>query len=324
MPFPPIPSISVVIATCGRESFLLDSVASILRNDATDFEIIIVDQDRGRTLPGQLQRRFGGDPRLVYVTLDQANLSGARNAGVEHARGEWIVFCDDDVEVSPRWLGAYAEAFEACGKPAVIGGRLDPMWLTPRPRWLPKSKEYLLGIYDRYEGFDVMSEHDLPIGANFGTHRKVLEAVGPFDERVGPSYSRKRGMIFGDDSLFALRARRAHYPIYHQAAAQAWHKMLAHKFSKRWFLRRCFWEGVTQITVLYLSGGLAANECDGVVRWHRQHITRLARHLVRTLVGWRRQATPLQATMETLSSIANSAGVIRAALKLRATGRLPW
>jgi glycosyltransferase involved in cell wall biosynthesis len=325
MPFDPSPAMSIVIATCRREPFLLDCIASILRNGFQDFEIIVVDQDRARTLPAALRRRFGDEPRLVYVPLDQANLSRARNVGVEHARAEVIIFSDDDVEVSPGWLRAYADAFEACGgKPAVVGGRLDPLWLTPRPRWLPESKEYLLGIYDKHDGLDFMSEHDLPIGANFATHRKVVDAVGPFDERVGPAYSRKRGMIFGDDSLFALYARRAHYPIYHQAAAQAWHKMLAHKVSKRWFIRRCFWEGVTQLTVLHLSGAVAVHQCNGILRWHAHEIARQGKRLARTLLRRRRPARPGQETMEIVSSIANSAGVIRAALKLRSSGRLPW
>jgi glucosyl-dolichyl phosphate glucuronosyltransferase len=320
----PAPAISVIIATCRREPFLLDCIASILRNSFQDFEIIVVDQDRAGTLPAALRQRFGDEPRLVYVTLDQANLSRARNAGVAHARADVLIFSDDDVEVSPEWLRAYADAFEVCGgKPAVVGGRLDPLWLTPRPRWLPVSKEYLLGIYDRRTGLGLMPEHDLPIGANFGTHRKVLEAVGPFDERVGPSYARKRGMIFGDDSLFALYARRAQYPIYHQAAAQAWHKMLAHKVSKRWFLRRCFWEGVTQLTVLHLSGAVAVEQCRGIVRWHAGEIVRSGRRLARILLRWPRLASPADA-MEAASAIANSAGVIRAALKLRSSGHLPW
>ena len=66
------PAVSVIIATCGRPQFLLDCVASILRNDFQDFEIIIVDQSRDRILQVELSRRFRDDGRLVYVVLDQA------------------------------------------------------------------------------------------------------------------------------------------------------------------------------------------------------------------------------------------------------------
>jgi GT2 family glycosyltransferase len=151
-----------------------------------------------------------------------------------------------------------------------------------------------------------------------------MDAVGPFDERLGPSYARKRSMIFGEDALFSLRARQARYPVYHQAAARSWHKMSARKTSKAYFIRRSFWEGVTQLTVLHLSGSAPVDHWYGVVRWHVHEIVRWGRRLAGTLMRWRRVANPSQDAMEAVSSIANSAGVIRAALKLRATGRLPW
>jgi glycosyltransferase involved in cell wall biosynthesis len=320
-----IPMVSVIIPTCGRPQMVLDCVASILRNDLDDFEIIIIDQDRAGTLRAEISQRFNGEQRLVYVPLEEPSASRARNLGINHARGEILVFSDDDTEVDPGWLRAYVDAFAACSaEPVVIGGRLDPLWLSPKPGWLPAEKEYLLGIYNKHDGFMLLPEADQPIGANFAAHRKVVDAVGPFDERIGPSYARKRAMIFGEDALFSLRARQAHYPVYHQAAARSWHKMPARKVTKAYFLRRSFWEGVTQVTILHLSGSAPAEHWRGIVRWHSGEVLRWTRRLAGTLVHWRRRANPAQDAMEAVSSIAQSAGTIRAALKLRSTGRLPW
>jgi GT2 family glycosyltransferase len=303
---------------------LLDCVASILRNDFGDFEIVIIDQDRERTLQAALDRRFPGEERLVYLVLDQPHASRARNLGLQHARGDIVVFSDDDVEVEPHWLRAYVEAFAACGgEPIVVGGRLDPLWLAPKPGWLPAGREYLLGIYNRHEGLIPMPELDQPIGANFAAHRKVIDAVGPFDERLGPSYVRKRGMIFGEDALFALRARRAHYPIYYQAAARSWHKMSARKLTRRYFIRRSFWEGVTQLTILHLAGSIPAEHWGRVLRWHMKAIGRAGRHLGSTGVRGR-WTNPAQDVMEAIAAIASSAGIIRAAVKLGMTRHLPW
>jgi glucosyl-dolichyl phosphate glucuronosyltransferase len=319
------PAVSVIIPTCGRPQMLLDCVASILRNDFQDFEILIIDQDREGTLQAELRRRFNGDTRLIYLVLEESSASRARNLGIQHARGHILVFSDDDTEVGTGWLGAYMEAFNACGeKPAVVGGRLDPLWLVPKPAWLPARKEYLLGIYNKHDGLIPMPEPDQPIGANFAVHRKVVDAVGVFDERLGPSYARKRGMIFGEDALFSLRARQARYPVYYQAAARSWHKMSARKLRKAYFIRRSFWEGVTLLTVLHLAGSIPADRSCRVVLWHARDIVRWAWRLGGTLIRWKQGANPAQEAMEAVSSIAHSAGVIRAALKLRATGRLPW
>jgi GT2 family glycosyltransferase len=235
------------------------------------------------------------------------------------------VFSDDDVEVERDWLRAYVDAFAACGgQPVVVGGRLVPLWLVPKPQWLPERKQYLLGIYDKDDGFTLMPDPEQPIGANFAVHRKVIDAVGPFDERLGPSYVRKRGMIFGEDALFSIRARQARYPVYYHAAARSWHKMSARKLTKRYFVRRSFWEGVTQLTILHLSGSVPVERWAPVVRWHAGEVVQEGRRLAKTLLRWRRAANPAKEAMEAVSSIANSAGIIRAALKLRATGHLPW
>ena len=321
----PVPAVSVIIPTCGRVAMLLECVASILRNGFQDFEIIIVDQDRAPTLPAELGRRFNGDPRLVYLRLAEPHASRARNLGIQHARGEILVFSDDDTEVEPTWLQAYVDAFDACGnEPIVVGGRLDPLWDTDKPTWLPKSKEYLLGLYSKYSGLVLLPEPDQPIGANFAVHRKVMDAVGPFDERLGPSYARKRSLIFGEDALLAQRARQARYAVYHQSAARSWHKMSGRKLSKVYFLQRSYWEGVTLLTVMHLAGSIRAADWADVVRWHGREFAQSARRLARTLVRWWRLPNPASEAMEAVSSIANSTGIIRAALKLRATGRLPW
>lgn len=324
-PLDRVPALSVIIPTCGRMEMLLDCVASILRNDFQDFEILIIDQDRERTLQAKLRSRFNSDTRLVYLVLDEPHASRARNLGIRHARGHILVFSDDDIEVEPDWLRAYIAAFEACGKePIVVGGRLDPLWLAPRPGWLPEAKEYLLGIYNKHDSLTLMPEPDLPIAANFAAHRKVVDAVGGFDERLGPSYVRKRGMIFGEEALLSLRAKQAHYAVYHQAAARSWHKMSARKLSKAYFIRRSFWEGVTLLTVLHLAGSVPAERWWRVILWHARDIVRWGWHLGGTIIRSRRIANPAKEMMEALSSIAHSAGVIRAALKLRATGQLPW
>lgn len=303
---------------------LLDCVDSILRNDFRDFEIIIIDQDRQPTLDTELARRFPGDSRLVRLVLDEAHASRARNLGIRHARGDILVFSDDDVEVDPGWLRAYVDAFAACGnQPIIVGGRLEPLWLAPRPSWLPASKEYLLGIYDRPGGFGPMPEPDQPIGANFATHRKVLDTVGGFDERLGPSYARKR-LIYGEEALLTMRARHAGHAVYYQSAARSRHKMTAARLRKRAFIRRSFWEGVTSLTVLHLIGSIPADRWRDLALWHVHDFSRAGRRLAATLARWRGLANPSQRAMEAVSSMAYSAGVIRAALVLGRTRQLPW
>lgn len=319
-----VPTISVIVPTCNRVSLALECVRSILDNDYTDFELIVVDQPSDDTLETELCRRFPHESRLHYVCIEQRAASAARNAGIRRARGEILVFADDDVEVAPGWLRAYVETFAALEpQAAMVMGRLDPRWMAPRPTWLGKEREYLLGIYAKGDTMAPIPESDLPISANLAFSRRIADEVGVFDERLGYSYSRRYSMIGGEDSLLGLRVKKAGYPIYYQPAAQAWHKIGKNKLTRRYFLRRHYWEGVTLLSVLYLSGSIKQEDALSVVGWHAREMARHALAFFPTAFGPHAGTSRSSNSMRTLSQFANSAGIIVSALKLRLGGRLP-
>ena len=138
-----VPAVSVIIPTCRRPQMLLDCVASILRNDFQDFEIIIVDQDRERTLQAELGRRFNGDgrTRLPHPGRGRAPAAPAISRSGTRAGTSW-----SSPTTTSRWsqIGfapTWTPSMPAAREPIVVGGRLDPLWLAPRPHWLPESKE---------------------------------------------------------------------------------------------------------------------------------------------------------------------------------------
>lgn len=238
------PIVSIIIPTCNRHHLLLECVASILQNDFSDFEILVVDQDASKRLQAELAHTFD-DPRIRYFYLPIAALDRARNLGIDNANGEILIFIDDDVEVGPLWLRSYVEAFAVLSPPpGAVAGRLDPMWMAEKPPWLPADREYIYGLYnqDNCEELAPLPEGYLPIGANFAVLRDVVHSVGRFDDRLDYSYDRKTSLISGGDSLFSLRIKQANYPLYFHPGAQAWHKISKHKLTLRYFLKRNFWK----------------------------------------------------------------------------------
>lgn len=147
------PKVSVVVATCGRPELVLDCIDSILKNDFDDYEVLVVDQDPARGLDPLLGKRFGKDPRVRYFFLEPPGLSRARNTGLEHARGQFVVFIDDDAEVERSWIRAYVDAFTSIHPtPGLVAGQIVPLWLSAKPSWYPEEREYLLGPYTEKGG----------------------------------------------------------------------------------------------------------------------------------------------------------------------------
>jgi glycosyltransferase involved in cell wall biosynthesis len=92
--------VSVVIPTLRRPKLVLRALASVFNQSYEQIEVIVVvdgpDEDTTDVL------RTVNDPRLhVIVNPRSLTAAGARNVGVDHAKGEWIAFLDDDDEWLP-------------------------------------------------------------------------------------------------------------------------------------------------------------------------------------------------------------------------------
>lgn len=297
-------------------------LSSILRNDFADFEILIIDQDPAQHLQEQLLRL--NDERVRYHFLPEAALDKARNLGLRNARGEIHVFADDDIEVCPDWLRAYVEAFNQTQPEAgIIAGRLSPRWLVTRPDWLPPDLETVFGLYDREASLSLLPEDDLPIGANFAVHRRVIDDIGGFDEQLDYSHDRKISLLSGGDSLLALRAKQAHYTLYYQPGARAWHKVSAQKLNPRYFLTRTLWDGFTYLTVLHLAGQIQRAHVKATVRWHLRYIAAQWWRLFFPKVRPAPTPTHPASWVRVIANCTKSIGVIYAATRLAYRGKLP-
>src|SRR5215831_10648251 len=72
---------------------LAEAIASVRAQTFTDYEIIVVSNGESNDLRRASRTAAAG---CLYLELDKGNVSSARNAGIKHARGEWVAFLDDD------------------------------------------------------------------------------------------------------------------------------------------------------------------------------------------------------------------------------------
>lgn len=184
------PVLSVVVPTYERRD-RLERVLRSLSEQVIDepFEVIVVSD--GST-DGTDEFLRGPDVPLPVVALTQSNQgpAAARNAGVERAHGELVVFVDDDVVAEPDLLSAHLRAHRELGpKVVVIGPMLDPddhemsPWIAWEQRMLAKQYDAMeRGVYDAtmrqfYTGnASLRREHILAVGG-FDTALRRAEDV---------------------------------------------------------------------------------------------------------------------------------------------------
>jgi CDP-glycerol glycerophosphotransferase len=113
--------ISVVVPVYNVAAYLEECLDSIARQTMPDLEVVMVNDGSTDESPEIAERFAAKDPRFHLVHQENAGLGAARNAGVEHASGEFLVFADSD-DLVPRhayelMLGALdlTESDFACG-----------------------------------------------------------------------------------------------------------------------------------------------------------------------------------------------------------------
>lgn len=92
--------VSVVVVTRGRAEELKRCLTGLTQLQYDPFEIIVVADPAG--IAAARQMSFADDLKLV--PFDKANISAARNLGIEQAAGEVVAFIDDDAVPEPQWL----------------------------------------------------------------------------------------------------------------------------------------------------------------------------------------------------------------------------
>lgn len=179
--------ISVCVATV-RPTTLGATIAAILRQTWTDWELVIVGQGDADTLYRAVEEASGADARIRYLHADRYGVSAARNIALRSASGDILACTDDDCEARPDWLAVVAACFDADPGLGLVGGSL----LAPpsAKRWVPSS---CLSVTPAEVVHDAaVTPSAAPpgfgcVGGNLALRREAAERAGRFDELLGPA-----------------------------------------------------------------------------------------------------------------------------------------
>ena len=166
----PPEAVSVIVPAHGPLPFLEEALAPLLEQAGADDEIILVDNHAERDLTA-----LTDDPRVrVVVARDRASAGYARNAGVQAARHERLIFCDADDRAGEGYLDAMREAL--AGHDLVAAA--ESFGLLNHG---PSARAADAGPIWYWHG-----DHEWPFVGScaFGCSRSSYVAVGGFDERI--------------------------------------------------------------------------------------------------------------------------------------------
>jgi glycosyltransferase involved in cell wall biosynthesis len=119
------PTVSVVMPTYQRPTYLARAIESVLAQTFDDFEVIVVDDNDAdtdfRDETRALMRHFESDGRVTTVEHPRnRGISAARNSGIAQARAPFIAFLDDDDAWLPEKLARQLEVFDSAARDVAV------------------------------------------------------------------------------------------------------------------------------------------------------------------------------------------------------------
>jgi GT2 family glycosyltransferase len=237
--------ISLVICTRDRPDDLRRCLASLAGQTRAPDEVLVVDNAPSDDRTRSVAEAAG----VCYVREPRPGLDIARNAGARAARGDLVLYTDDDVALHPRWVERIAAAFDATDIMAVTGlvlpAELDTRWQQVFEKHWGFGRGFRRIDFDR----DFFTRHrsrgcptwEIGAGANMAFRKTVFTAVGLFDERLDVGAAGCSG-----DSEYWYRVLAAGWRCRYEPSAVVFHHH-----------RRSF-DALAQQILAYMRGHVAA------------------------------------------------------------------
>ncbi|MDJ0599325.1 MAG: glycosyltransferase family 2 protein [Crocosphaera sp.] len=241
----PNPQIAAIICTHNRDRYLGDAITSLLAQEGVNYEVLIVDNGSTDSTK-EVVEPFLSNSQIRYVYEPILGLSVARNRGATETSAPILAYLDDDAVASPGWLKVLVDAYDRNEKLAIAGGKVTLIWpdnITP-PTWISEGLAGCLGAYDLGENTVSITNPQLtPRGLNYSLRRSFLEKIGGFDANLG----RVGKKLLSNEELFMTElALNQGWEVAYLPDALVAHNVAPERLQRSWFLRRSWWQGVSE------------------------------------------------------------------------------
>lgn len=215
------------------------AIDSILAQDVpqNSFELIVVDNNSTDNTREVVTEFSIGHPTIRYLHEEKQGLSHARNRGLKEARGEYIVYIDDECILPPGYLALAFGIIDKI-KPDIFGGPIKAYYDLKRPNWI--KDEYFSEFLDQHSGN--LSPEEFIYGGNIGIKTDTLKKLGGFNVNLG---MKGNEVAFGEEIEFQRRAKGALPELLKYFDSDLWlyHQVRSEKMTWRWIVKQRFADG---------------------------------------------------------------------------------
>ena len=218
LPVSDAPRVSIVIPVHGKLAYTLACLRSLAKHGAqAPFEVIVVDDASPDDSAATLAQVHG-----LHLLRNAENLGfvGSCNAGAAAARGEFLLFLNNDTQATIGWLDALLRCFDERADCGIAGSRLvypDGRLQEAGGLVFADGSCWNLGRFEVRDtpAFLYRRETDYVSGASLMIRRDVFQRIGGFDTRYAPAYY--------EDTDLAFPVRKLGLHVYYEPASTVIH-----------------------------------------------------------------------------------------------------
>ncbi|MDX1411927.1 MAG: glycosyltransferase, partial [Nitrospirales bacterium] len=212
------PVVSIVIPVYNHLDYTIRCLKAIQASDPQkSFEVIVVD-DQSEDQTGEALKSITG----LRVVTNKKNMGFIKscNKGAEVAKGEFLLFLNNDTQVSPQWLDELVDTFRLVPEAGLVGAKLlypDGTLQEAGGIIWNNGSSWNYGRNDdpRKPEYNYLREVDYCSGACLMVPRELFLRLGGFDEEFAPAY--------GEDSDLALKIKKLGRKVLYQPLAEVIH-----------------------------------------------------------------------------------------------------
>ena len=195
--------ITIAVCTWNRARLLeqtLNSFTQLQVPTGLEWEVVVINNNSPDGTAAVLESFVEKLP-LRHFLETQQGIAFARNRAAREARGEVVLWTDDDVRVTPHWLAGYADAFARHPECGFFGGPVELSFEGDPPGWLLEGLDSIGGALGRVRipgDLRIGEGPQLPFNCNMAVRRELHIAM-PYDTR----YGRVAGaLVSGEETVF--------------------------------------------------------------------------------------------------------------------------
>jgi len=230
--------VTVLLATANRAQLLEQTLGHFesLATDDLTWQIVVVDNGSIDATASVLKHAARRLP-LVALRDSEPGKNRALNRGLPHARGELLVFTDDDVVPDPQWLRELVNAAKKWPTYDVFAGRITPRFPPETLEWV-RSHPFGEAAYARFDLPQAEGPTEtLAFGPNYAVRASVTTRHR-FSEQIGPQAGKNYAM--GSETEYLLRLQRAGHRTVYVPSAHVEHVIQPAQTTPEWLLGRSF------------------------------------------------------------------------------------